>query len=264
MQNINATIVQADLAWENAAANIEALGNKIAQIEVQTDLIVLPEMFCTGFSMEPEGIAESMESAPIRWMKDVAASKNAVVCGSLAIRDRNQFYNRFLWVKPDGSVAHYDKKHLFSYAGEDKNYQAGTSKLIVELKGWRFLPMICYDLRFPVWSRNRYCADAGFEYDCLIYVANWPEVRNHAWRVLLMARAIENQAYVIGVNRVGVDGNQISYSGDSAILDPKGENLSSLMPSSEGVEMVILSRCQLDSYREKFRQGPDWEKFTLL
>jgi len=264
MQNINVTILQADLKWEDAPANLEALGNIIARIEEQTDLIVLPEMFCTGFSMEPERIAETMDSASVQWMQKVAGTTNAVVCGSMAIQDGTQFYNRFLWVKPDGSLEHYDKKHLFTYAGEDKYYQAGHSKRIVEHKGWKFLPMICYDLRFPVWSRNRYHADTGFEYDCLVYVANWPQARNHAWRILLMARAIENQAYVIGVNRVGVDGNQISYSGDSAILDPKGENLSALMPSCEGIETVQLSRCHLDSFREKFRQGPDWEKFTLL
>jgi len=263
MQNLTVSLVQTTLYWEEPARNLEMFSEKLANVEGNPDLIILPEMFTTGFSMNPVVAAEPMAGAGLQWMKQGAAKHNCVVCGSIAVEDQGKFYNRFFWVRPDGTFEHYDKKHLFTYAGENKDYTAGTKKLIVELKGWKIMPLICYDLRFPVWSRNRFSESEGFDYDVLLYVANWPEKRSHAWRIMLMARAIENQAYVIGVNRLGVDGNEISYSGDSAVISPRGENLSNLMPHQEGVETVVMPRCQLDSFRDSFRPWADWDSFRL-
>ena len=263
MQDLRITIIQSQLAWENSELNLEKFSARIESLTDETDLIVLPEMFSSGFSMNPQLIAQPMDGQAVAWMKATALSKNCIVCGSLAIVEDGRYYNRFIWASPDGSLLHYDKKHLFTFAGEHRHYTAGASRQVFELKGWKISPLICYDLRFPVWSRNRYSKENGYEYDCLLYVANWPEARSHAWRILLMARAIENQSFVVGVNRVGADGNQIAYSGDSAVLDPLGENLSSLMPFSEGIQTVVLSRGNLDSYREKFNQRADWENFSL-
>ena len=263
MQNLTVTLIQSTLYWEEPARNLEMFTEKIEGITENTDLIVLPEMFTTGFSMKPLLVAEPMGGQGLQWMQKIAAQRNCVVCGSLSVEDNGKYYNRFFWVRPNGTFEHYDKKHLFTYAGENKDYTGGEKKLVVELKGWKIMPLICYDLRFPVWSRNRFRESEGFDYDVLLYVANWPETRSHAWRIMLMARAIENQAYVIGVNRLGVDGNEISYSGDSAIISPKGENLSNLMPQQEGVETVVMPRCQLHSYRDSFRPWADWDAFSF-
>lgn len=263
MQNLKVTLVQSDLYWEEPRRNIEMFSEKLQGISGTTDLVVLPEMFTTGFSMNPQNIAEPMGGSGLQWMQQTAARHNCIICGSIAVEDNGKYFNRFFWVRPDGSFSHYDKKHLFTYAGEDKDYTAGTSKLIVELKGWKIMPLICYDLRFPVWSRNRFCESEGFDYDVLLYVANWPDARSHAWRILLMARAIENQAYVIGVNRTGADGNQFTYSGDSAIISPRGENISNLMPNQQGIETVVMPQCQLNSYRDSFRAWADWDKFKM-
>ncbi len=263
MQNLNVAIVQATLYWEDSARNLAMFTEKVAGLDSDTDLIVLPEMFTTGFSMNARVAAEPMGGPALQWMQKTADERACVVCGSVAVEDNGSFYNRFFWVRPDGSFEHYDKYHLFTYAGENRDYIPGERKLIVELKGWKIMPLICYDLRFPVFSRNRFCESEGFDYDVLLYVANWPASRSHAWRILLMARAIENQAYVIGVNRLGVDENEITYSGDSAVISPLGENLSNLLPNQEGVETVIMPRCQLDSFRDSFRPWADWDKFSL-
>lgn len=263
MQNLTVSIVQTTLYWEDTARNLEMFAEKIASIEGTPDLIVLPEMFTSGFSMNPLAAAEPMGGPALQWMQKTAARRQCVLCGSMAVEEDGRFFNRFFWVRPDGSYEHYDKKHLFTYAGENKDYSPGAEKLIVELKGWKIMPLICYDLRFPVWSRNRFRESEGFDYDVLLYVANWPATRSHAWRILLMARAIENQAYVIGVNRLGVDENEITYSGDSAVISPKGENLSDFMPNQEGVETVVMPRCQLDSFRDAFRPWADWDSFSI-
>ena len=263
MQNLTLAILQTNLEWEAPDVNRRHFDQKLAAIDTAVDLVVLPEMFTTGFTMNPQAIAEPMEGESMGWMHEKASDLSCVVTGSLVIQEGGHYYNRLVWMRPDGSYACYDKKHLFSYAGENENYSPGKSKLIVDLKGWKIMPMICYDLRFPVWCRNRYDEEMGFEYDCIVYVANWPAGRSHAWRILLMARAIENLSYVVGVNRIGSDERGIDYSGDSAVIDPLGENLSNMLPHADQAEVVTLARCPLDSHRDRFRAWVDWDGFTI-
>ena len=264
MQNISLSLIQTPLHWENPKKNLELFSAKIEQIKDQTDLIVLPEMFTSGFSMDPAKAAEPMDGTAVEWMRRTAAERDCVVTGSLAVVEGNRYFNRLVWMRPDGTFSQYDKYHLFSFAGENKHYTRGTGKLIVELKGWKIMPLICYDLRFPIWSRNAWDPDKGFDYDVLLYVANWPESRSHAWRVLLMARAVENQSYVVGLNRIGVDGNGVSHSGDSAVIDPTGENLGNFMPHREQTETIVLPRCPLTSFRDKFRAWADWDRAEVI
>ena len=263
MQNLKLALLQTTLYWESPEKNRDHFARKMEDISEDVDLIVLPEMFSTGFTMQPGRVAESMEGPTMQWMHQVAARMLCVVTGSLVIEEQGHYFNRLIWMQPSGQYLSYDKKHLFSFAREDENYSAGSQKLIVELNGWKIMPLICYDLRFPVWSRNRYEEDRGFGYDCIIYVANWPSARSHVWRVLLMARAIENMSYVVGVNRIGSDERGIDYSGDSAVIDPRGENLSGMLPGADQTEVVTLSRCPLDSLRDKFRAWKDWDSFRL-
>ncbi len=237
INDLQITLIQSDLHWENCHANLTMFSEKIEQLNEPSDLIVLPEMFSTGFSMKPEMFAETMDGAAINWMKETAAKKKCVICGSLMMNDSSKqssgtkYYNRLIWMRADGTFECYDKHHLFGLGEEHNHFSAGTKKIIVELKGWKILPLVCYDLRFPVWSRNKFTADrknsahSTAEYDILIYVANWPERRINAWKTLLEARAIENQSYVIGVNRVGNDGNGHSHPGESSVIDPKGDLL---------------------------------------
>ncbi len=264
MQNLTVSLIQSDLIWEDKEKNISHFTGKIREIEEATDLIVLPEMFTTGFAMEPQKLAEPMGGPTIQWMHRMATEKNCVLAGSIIIKENNHFFNRLIWMRSDGSYDQVDKKHLFTFAGENKHYTQGNKKLIVTLKGWRIMPLICYDLRFPVWSKNRHDAENGFDYDCMINVANWPEKRSHVWRILLMARALENQSYVIGINRIGKDGNDIGYSGDSAVISPKGENLSNMAPCKEQTETVVMSRCELDNFRDNFRAWADWDQFQIV
>lgn len=247
MEDLNITLIQTPLHWEKAAENRELFNGLLAKIASgSTHLVVLPEMFSTGFSMEPDVLAESMDGPTITWMRQKAAELGAVITGSLIIQEGGHYYNRLIWMRPDGSHEHYDKRHLFSLAGEDKYYTAGQQRLIEELNGWRICPLVCYDLRFPEWSRNRK------EYDLLLYVANWPERRSYAWRQLLIARAIENLAYVVGVNRIGLDGNQINYSGDSALIDPLGKVLYT-KANEPFTQTFTLSHAHLLDTRDKFR-----------
>jgi omega-amidase len=264
MSNIKVTIVQTPLHWEDPAANRKLLEEKIRAIEEPTDVVVLPEMFTTGFTMNPEHIAEPHMGETFQWMKALAMEKNVVITGSIATQDDGRYYNRLIWMQPDGQHHQYDKKHLFTFANENLNYTAGKDKVIVKYKGWKILLTICYDLRFPVWLKNNYSEEQGFDYDCILCVANWPEARSHPWRVLLMARAIENQCFVIGVNRIDEDDNGIQYSGDSALISPMGENFSDLMPWQEKTETIPMPRCQLDDFRKKFRVAHDWDRFTIL
>ena len=215
-QNLSIAAVQTDLLWENPAANLLQLGEKIASIHKPVDLILLPEMFATGFTMQPQLFAAKMNGQEVRWMQQWAKEKNAVLCGSLAMEENGKYYNRLLWVQPSGEISTYDKRHLFSLSNEQEQYTAGEQRLIVEYKGWKICPLICYDLRFPVWSRNTE------QYDLLLYVANWPERRNYAWQSLLIARAIENQCYVAAVNRVGKDAHDVAHSGDTMVVDAVG------------------------------------------
>ncbi|HWB63673.1 MAG TPA: amidohydrolase [Chitinophagales bacterium] len=221
VKNLKVTLIQANLHWEDVDANLIMFGEKIAGLKEATDLIVLPEMFSTGFSMNVAKLAEPMNnSKAIKWMRKMAAGKNAVITGSLMLEDGGAFYNRLIWMLPNGTFEQYDKRHLFSLSNEEKLYTPGNERIMVELKGWRVCPLVCYDLRFPVWSRNE-----PHGYDLLLYVANWPERRIYAWKQLLVARAIENQSYVIGLNRVGNDGNDIYHSGDSMVVDALGNVL---------------------------------------
>jgi omega-amidase len=218
MDHLKITLLQAYLFWENIDKNLQNIGLKLSTIREKTDLIILPEMFNTGFTMNAAALAEEMDGKTMQWMQEKAFRYNAVITGSLIIKEKGNFYNRLIWMKPDGSYQKYDKKHLFTLAGEDKIYTSGSEKLIVELNGWKIMPVICYDLRFPVWLRNH-----DELYDLLLVIANWPEKRAHHWRTLIPSRAIENQSYIIALNRVGHDGNEIYYSGDTTCIDPQGK-----------------------------------------
>lgn len=258
MQNITLTFIQTNLYWENVEANLNMFSEKISSIREKTDLIILPEMFSTGFTMNNRQLAERMNGRTITWMKQMAKEKNCVITGSIIIEEKKKYYNRLIWMPPSGNFKTYDKRHLFRYANEQKYYTAGKSKLIVRLKGWRICPMICYDLRFPVWVRNQ-----NKEYDLLIFVANWPERRNHAWKTLLLARAMENQCYVVGVNRIGNDGNNVYHSGDSVAVNFKGEVISKTAPHEESAETIMLSKKELEMWRKTFPAWMDADKFVF-
>jgi len=253
------TLIQSSLAWEDKAANLEMFSEKISKLKDTTDLIVLPEMFSTGFTMNASALAEPMDGPSVQWMKQIAAKKKCVITGSLIISENGKFFNRLIWMKPDGNVFHYDKRHLFRLSHEEQTFAAGQSKLIVELNGWRIFPLVCFDLRFPVWSRLT--KDSG--YDVLLYVANWPERRVTAWSQLLIARAIENQCYVVGVNRVGNDGNAIYHSGESAVINYKGENICGINPHEENIETVELRKEELDEFRSRLPFLDDGDSFTI-
>ncbi|MBC7865006.1 MAG: amidohydrolase [Bacteroidia bacterium] len=259
MKNLKITSIQTFLYWEDAAANISHFESRISSVKEESDLIVLPEMFTTGFTMNPEKFAEEQEGPGLQMMKSMAAKMNRVICGSIAVKDKDKFYNRLYWVRADGSFAVYNKRHLFRMAGEEKHYTPGNEKVIVELNGWKINLQVCYDLRFPTWSRNKWDAEKNFAaaYDVLLYVANWPEVRNFPWKQLLIARAIENQSFVVGVNRVGTDGNNFSHSGDSVVLNPRGEQLSKTKAHEDAIETVELNMAYLEEFRKIFPVGMD-------
>ncbi|PJJ54424.1 amidohydrolase [Hymenobacter chitinivorans] len=258
MSDLTVSFVQASLQWHDPAANWAELGQHIEEISIPTDLIVLPEMFTTGFSMDAANLAETMDGPSVAWMKQLAASRDAVVTGSIIIRDQDQYFNRLLWVRPDGMLSYYNKRHLFGVAGEKDVYTAGTERLVEEWRGWRICPLVCYDLRFPVWSRN----SATAPYDLLLYVANWPASRRTAWITLLRARAIENLAYTIGVNVVGIDGNSLAYAGDSALLDMRGEYLVEVGNHETSITRT-LRRADLEAFRERFPALHDGDAFYL-
>ena len=269
MQDLKVTIIQANLHWENIEANLKMFSDKITSIKEQTDFIVLPEMFSTGFTMNNKPLAETMKGKTVNWMKQMAKEKNCVVTGSVIIEEKKKYYNRLIWMLPNGKYKTYDKRHLFRYADEQKYYTAGKKKLIVKLNGWKICPLVCYDLRFPVWIRNEYKKDPSTslrvtaEYDALIFVANWPERRNYPREALLIARAIENQSYVIGVNRVGKDDGDINHSGDSVVINPQGEVISKAKPNEEIIMTVSLSYTALEEWRKKFPAWMDADKFTI-
>lgn len=237
------------------------LEQKIAAIDQKTELVILPEMFNTGFSMRPEALAESMEGESIAWMKKVSRENNIVLTGSLMIKESGIYFNRLVWMLPNGQYGHYDKRHLFAFGEEDKHYTAGNKRLIASVKGWKINLQVCYDLRFPVWARQQN-SDTGSEYDLLIYVANWPERRSHAWKTLLCARAIENQCYVVGVNRVGTDGNNVYHSGNSLVIDPLGQVLYH-MADDEDVNTITLQKDMLEEVRTKFPFWKDADSFNI-
>ena len=257
-EQLHVAVIQSDLVWENPKQNRANFKEKIKSITKPVDIIVLPEMFTTGFSMNASALAETMTGKTVRWMQNMATKFNAAIVGSIIITENEKFYNRLLFVTPDGTLEYYDKRHTFTLAGEDKVYDAGTRRYTTEYKGWIICPLICYDLRFPVWARN---VD---NYDVLLYVANWPKARIFAWDTLLKARAIENMSYVVGVNRIGLDQAQNEYCGHSAVYDVTGNTISSIKPNREQIEIVTLERSHINFYRNKLRFLDDKDDFTLL
>lgn len=264
MQDLRVTLIQANTVWHDAAANRTLYGELCLSVKGQTDLIVLPETFLSGFSSDVAASALSMQSESIDWLQTLARECEAVVTGSIVIRDADKAFNRLIWMRPDGTHGHYDKRHLFRMAGEHERFGMGQARLIVELNGWRICPMVCYDLRFPVFARNRF-ADAKPEnrdYDALLFVANWPSPRSYAWKTLLRARAIENLSYCVGVNRTGTDGNNISYSGDSVVLDYLGQPMIECGAQPQ-VVTTTLSWTALQEHRSRFPAYLDADEFEL-
>lgn len=255
MENLKITIIQPDIIWENIQANLDKYSAIIDGI-VSTDVIILPEMFTTGFTMKPENLKERMDGISVRWMKKMAKEKDASVVGSLIIEDKGVIFNRAVWVFPDGKTEFYDKRHLFTMGQEHLHYSPGIEKMIVEFKGWRFCPLICYDLRFPVWSRN------DENYEVLIYMANWPSPRHHHWKTLLVARAVENQSFCIGVNRTGIDGSGLKYSGDSCLVSPKG--FAEFLSENEAAKTFKISYSELHELRKNFPFLADRDQFQIV
>lgn len=253
------TLVQTSLIWEQPVENRSQLAAKLAPLQGRTDLVVLPEMFATGFSMRAAELGEPMDGPTVAWMQEQATQLDAALTGSFICIENGLFYNRLVWVRPDGGVHYYNKRHLFSLAAEHQTFTPGTERLTVEWKGWRICPLVCYDLRFPVWSRNH----PDQPYDLLLYIANWPQTRSLHWRSLLQARAIENQAFVAGVNIVGTDGNQLVYGGDSAIIDFSGQHLYQIS-HCEGVFTTELSLEKLPTYRQQLPFLKDGDTFRLI
>jgi predicted amidohydrolase len=270
MSPLTFTLIQTNLHWENKEANLQMFEQKIASIKEKTQVVVLPEMFPTGFSMKPQQFAENMEGPTVQWMKKVATEKRIALTGSMIIEEEGHYYNRLIWMLPNGKHGIYNKRHLFGFAGEDQYYTPGTQRLIASANGWKINLMVCYDLRFPVWSRQspplqfteKESRDE-VEYDILVYVANWPERRNHAWKTLLQARAIENQCYVIGVNRVGNDGSNIYHSGDSMVVNALGEVLYH-KAHEEDIFTITLEKEHLLQIREKMPFLKDADSFLIL
>lgn len=254
---LRVSLVQFEIAWEDPLANCSILEEKLQYLINQTDVVVLPEMFSTGFSMNDQG-AEIGQGSVIKWLKLMANRLNALVVGSIKCKENNQYFNRFVAVTPNGENFIYDKKHLFRMGGEEQFYTAGTEKRIISYKNWKIAAFVCYDLRFPVWSRN-----VDLAYDLAIYVANWPAVRAHAWSTLLRARAIENLSYVVGVNRIGKDGNQLSYQGDSALISFLGEDLLNL-GAEPSIQTYLISKSDLIEFRKKFPTDLDADTFELI
>lgn len=263
MSTLSITLVQADLIWEDREANLKRLEERINAIAERTEVILLPEMFSTGFSMQPEKFAETMDGPSVTWMMNMSATKNAALAGSLMIEEEGHYFNRLVWMLPNGRMGCYDKRHLFGYGEEDEHYTPGIKRLIASIKGWKINLLVCYDLRFPVWARNRRDTNGQPEYDVLVYVANWPERRSLAWKTLLQARAIENQCYVVGVNRVGTDGKDIYYSGDSMVIDPLGEILYH-RNAIEDMHTITLDKALLDEVRGRFPFLGDADHFSII
>jgi predicted amidohydrolase len=280
MSTLSCTLIQTKLFWEDAPANRKMLEEKINSIKEKTAVIILPEMFSTGFSMQPEEFAETMDGETVAWMKKIAASKKIILTGSLMMKaslpgraggdgkkaGNEVYFNRLIWMLPNGDYGYYDKRHLFAYGDEHNHYNPGDKRLIASVKRWKLNLQVCYDLRFPVWARqspSAFASDGGNpEYDVLIYVANWPERRSVAWKTLLQARAIENQCYVIGVNRVGDDANGIYYAGESMVVDPLGEILYT-RKDEEDIFTIELNKAHLEETRKRFPFWQDADRFII-
>jgi len=261
MQDLRVTLVQPNPVWHEIDENLKYISSLLSKKDLDTDVIILPEMFSTGFTMKSEKMAEPMNGRTHNWMQSQASLHDSVICGSTIIKENGNYYNRFLWVEPDGKTINYDKRHLFRMADENNHYSAGTSQVVIHYKGWKICPLVCYDLRFPIWARN-FITDKEFSYDVLLYVANWPQARVLTWDTLLRARAMENYAYCIGVNRVGEDEKGIQYNGHSAVYDSKGDD-HCFLDNSEQIYSLTLKKSHLESYREKFPSFLDADNFEL-
>lgn len=275
MQTLTVSLVQTSLFWEDKSSNLEMLSRKISGITEKTEVVILPEMFSTGFSLNPGPLAETMDGPTVKWMKKIAAEKKCILTGSVIIKEAGGpeplFFNRLIWMQPDGNYGYYDKRHLFAYGKEHESYNAGKTRLIASVKGWKIQLQICYDIRFPIWLRQSNPANpfpeavnekTELEYDVLIVVANWPVSRIHAWKTLLQARAIENQCFVIGVNRTGTDGNGLAYSGDSMIVGPLGEIIRAL-PENEDILTLTLNKEITETTRKQFPFWKDADHFLI-
>ncbi|HEY1136951.1 MAG TPA: amidohydrolase [Xanthomonadaceae bacterium] len=264
MNDLRITLVQGDTRWHDPAGNRDYYGELIAGLRGQTDLVVLPETFTSGFSNEAIAQAETMDGPTVAWLREQATALDAAVCGSVQLRDGDAVFNRMLFATPDGALQTYDKRHLFRFGGEHERYTAGRDRLTVEWRGWRICPLVCYDLRFPVFARNRYDVErpGQLDYDLLLFVANWPSARAYPWKTLLRARAIENLCYVAGLNRVGIDGNKLHYSGDSAVIDFLGQPISECTDEPVVVTTTLQSR-ELAAHRERFPAMLDGDVFEL-
>jgi omega-amidase len=256
-ETLRIALVQTHLFWENPEKNRRHLAEAMDTIETSVDIIILPEMFTSGFTMHAEQVAESMDGPSVQWLKSMSKQKNAAITGSLVISENTHYFNRLIFVEPSGKISTYDKKHTFTLAGEHKVYTAGRKKLIIQYKGWSLCPMICYDLRFPVWARN------VEDYDVLFYVANWPKPRINAWDALLKARAIENMSYCIGVNRIGLDGTGHEYPGHSAVYDVLGYKMDTTEPNEDSIRVVTLDKRPIAKYRQKLGFLSDRDAFNL-
>lgn len=258
MHPLKISIVQTDIAWENKQENLRMLREKLHALRGTTEIVVLPEMFSTGFTMKSRELAEPVSGITVRILKELAADFQLALCGSFICIERSNYYNRAFFITPEGEEFYYDKRHLFRMGNEAEYFSAGNNKLIISYRGWNICLLVCYDLRFPVWSRN-----VNNEYDLLIYMASWPQARRLAWDTLLCARALENMCYVCGVNRIGVDGNKLIYNGGSVVFSPKGEPLASVPDGEEGIETVSLSLISLQQLRDKFPVWKDADAFRL-
>jgi omega-amidase len=252
------TLIQPDIIWENKSGNLERLGDMISKIPAGADIIILPEMFNTGFSVITGDLSEPPYSGTFNWMQSIARKHNCGVCGSYIVSENGNFYNRWIFVSPDNEPLKYDKRHLFSLSGEDKMFTRGRERIVFNFRGMRICPNVCYDLRFPVWSRNRN------DYDLLINSSNWPESRRDVWITLLKARALENQCFVAGVNRIGTDGTGIKYCGDSMILGPKGEIIAEGKQNQESLISGDILINELSDFRKKFPVTNDADDFKIL
>ena len=257
MSTLSVRLIQTNLFWEDKAANLNHLEKEICSSNQHVDLIVLPEMFTSGFSMSASSLAEEMDGNTVQWMTRIAKSRESAICGSIIVKENNNFYNRLIWVNPEGTIYYYDKRHLFTFASEDNYYHRGDKKIIIEYKDWKICPLICYDLRFPVWSRN------DCYYDLLIYVANWPSPRAHAWNNLLVSRAIENLCYTIGVNRIGKDANGLNYLGDSCVIDYNGKVLQKEREKKISI-FETLNKDKMLEFRKKLNFLGDRDSFQLI
>ncbi len=262
MQNLKIALFQTDLLWEDIPGNLKHFDLLFKQMNEKVDLILLPEVFNTAFPVDPEKFAESLDGTTMLWMKAKASELNCVIGGSLLLKTGDGYFNTFISMHPDGKYDQYSKRHIFHLGDEAEIIKPGSKKMIFQINGWKIQPLICYDLRFPVWSKNTY-QDGQFEYDLLVYVSNWPASRSYPWKQMLISRAIENQSYVIGINRVGKDGAGNNYTGDSMLVDPKGKIQLQMKPDKEEIVIVELSHSFITEFRQKFNVGPDWDQFMI-